>query len=330
MHNAAMKIEAELQPESALAFAERDLHRLVTVVIVTYRSAKVVPAALASIPSGVPVVVVDNDSRDPSAALAAAADATVVQNDRNLGFGTACNQGAAVVRTPFILFLNPDARLRPGSLAKLVSTLLADGLVAAAGPILTTAGRVQRPRRATLLDLGEMPTFAAAPSTPCDVGFISGAAMLVRTDAFRAIGGFDERIFLYLEDDDLCVRLRSAGWRLRLAPEAVVAHEKIPDRALPTDILRRHNRHTLLSMRYLAGKHALPFDFEARRRQAWRRLLLALFLLDRRRLHANLGRLQGIGGFPFGQRTLPERRAENSTPGPTVGQSVAAGASQRA
>ncbi|MEO1315630.1 MAG: glycosyltransferase family 2 protein [Pseudomonadota bacterium] len=225
MHNAAMKVEAELQPESALAFAERDLHRLVTVVIVTYRSAKVVPAALASVPSGVPVVVVDNDSRDPSAALAAAADATVVRNDRNLGFGTACNQGAAVARTPFILFLNPDARLRPGSLAKLVSTLLADGLVAAAGPILTTAGRVLRPRRATLLDLGEMPTFAAAPSTPCDVGFISGAAMLVRTDAFRAIGGFDERIFLYLEDDDLCVRLRSAGWRLRLAPEAVVAHE---------------------------------------------------------------------------------------------------------
>ncbi|MEL6766957.1 MAG: glycosyltransferase family 2 protein [Pseudomonadota bacterium] len=281
------------------------LDRLVTVVIVAYRSDRVLPGALSSIPAALPIIVVDNAGRDRSGHLAAAAGATVLENTRNFGFGTACNQGAALADTPFILFLNPDARLSPGVLERLVAVLLEQPDLAATGPLLSAAGRIGLPRRSGQLDIGEALTFDHVPSDACDVGFLSGAALLVRTAAFRSVGGFDERIFLYLEDDDLCMRLRGEGWRLRLMPGAVVAHEKVPDKALPARTLREHNRHTMRSMRYVAGKHGIAVDFKAKRRQALKRLLLALLLMDRRRVHANLGRLQGLGCWPFSWRALP-------------------------
>ncbi|MEL7172374.1 MAG: glycosyltransferase family 2 protein [Pseudomonadota bacterium] len=195
--------------------------------------------------------------------------------------------------------------MKPGTLERMVAELSENPDLAATGPLLSSAGRVGLPRRNGQLDLQKALTFDQLPSEACDVGFLSGAALLVRTSAFRSVGGFDERIFLYLEDDDLCMRLRSHGWRLRLTPDAVVAHEKMPDKTLPARTLRQHNRHTMLSMRYVASKHGITVDFRAKRRQALKRLLLALLLMDRRRVHANLGRLQGLGCWPFGWGALP-------------------------
>lgn len=220
----------------------------------------------------------------------------MLRNPSNLGFGAACNRGAAVVETPFALFLNPDAWLSPGSLAALVGQLYTDPGIAAAGPLLRLHGQIPLPRQSALLDVDDPPTFTTLPRQTRDVGFLSGAALLVRMTAFRALDGFDEHIFLYLEDDDLCFRLRQAGHRLRLVPAAVVDHDQVASARR----LCQRNRHTLQSMHYLAGKHGVDFDFTAKRRQAWRRLALALLLADRRRLQVNLGRLQGLGALPFG------------------------------
>ncbi|MEM7500333.1 MAG: glycosyltransferase family 2 protein [Pseudomonadota bacterium] len=254
--------------------------------------------ALASVPGDVPVIVVDNEGLDASAQLAEAAGATVIRNTRNVGFGAACNQGAVLVRTPLVLFLNPDARLSPGSLERMVGELTSVPGIAATGPVLARSGHVDLPRCNSLLDIHCEPGFSTLPKTATDVRFLSGAAMLVRTDVFRQIGGFDERIFLYLEDDDLCFRLRRQGHRLRLVTDAVVAHERTPAAEVPARILRRQNRSTFMSMRYLAEKYGVSFDFARKRRQAWKRLLLAALLMDRRRIHANLGRLQGLGVLP--------------------------------
>ncbi|MEM7527216.1 MAG: glycosyltransferase family 2 protein [Pseudomonadota bacterium] len=273
------------------------LRRLVSVVTVSYRSADCLPDALRSIPEGVRKIVVDNAGLDNSAELAEAAGATVLRNTDNPGFGTACNQGAELVETPFVLFLNPDARISSGSLERLVAALCADPSVAAVGPLLTHHGERRLPRRKTLLDIGEEPTFAKLPAQETDVGFLSGAALLVRTELFREIGGFDERIFLYLEDDDLCFRLRAAGHRLRLITDAVVAHDQTPQAQIPARTVRDHNRYTLASMRYVAQKHRVAINFTKKRRQAWKRLCFALILMDRRRIHANFGRLQGMGAF---------------------------------
>ncbi|MEM6680346.1 MAG: glycosyltransferase family 2 protein [Pseudomonadota bacterium] len=276
----------------------RRLGELVTVVIVAYRSETVIPGALSSVPPGVRVIVVDNASPDLSSEKASATGATVIANERNVGFGAGCNLGVTSVRTRYTLFLNPDARLSPGSLERLVAHLAANPSVAAVAPLLSRGGQVQLPRRDSVLALDRPHSFNEIPKETHDVGFLSGAALLVRTDQFRAIGGFDERIFLYLEDDDLCMRLRHAGYRLHLMPNVVVAHEKKALSACSPQELREQSRHTLLSTRYLARKYNIDVDFREKRVKAIRRLLIAMVLFDYWRFHANIGRLQGLGIFP--------------------------------
>lgn len=276
----------------------RSLAEMVTVVTVLYRSEAVIDAALTSVPAGVTRIAVDNASPDRSAERAAAAGARVIANDCNLGFGAGCNRGVEAVETPYTLFLNPDARLSPGSLNRLIEQLEADPQAAAAAPLLSSRGRVQMPRRSSLISVDRPHSFTEMPVETTDVGFLSGAALLVRTETFRALGGFDERIFLYLEDDDLCTRLSGAGYRLLLVPGAVAAHDSTPLRETALRDLREKNRNTLLSMRYLAKKHQVVFDFREMRNKAMRRVLLAMLMMDCRRLLTNIGRLQGMGVLP--------------------------------
>ncbi|MGL4242872.1 MAG: glycosyltransferase family 2 protein, partial [Beijerinckiaceae bacterium] len=84
----------------------------VTAILVSFNSAAVIGAALASLPPGMPAVVVDNASSDDSAAIAEAAGATVIRNARNLGFGVANNIGMRAAAAEWVLLLNPDATLR--------------------------------------------------------------------------------------------------------------------------------------------------------------------------------------------------------------------------
>ncbi|MEM8792827.1 MAG: glycosyltransferase family 2 protein [Pseudomonadota bacterium] len=274
----------------------------VSVVIVSYNSADVLSDALSSVPAEAEVIVVDNDSEDGSTEIAAAFSANVIKNEHNLGFGTACNQGAEIATKPYILFLNPDARLTPNSLATLLTEISSDLAVAAVGPLLRGTHEIERPREATLLEPDRSPSFQTVPTEPTEVGFLSGAALLIRRDVFREIDGFDEKIFLYLEDDDLCYRLRQAGHRLRLIPAAVIEHETNTAVRSSGRALRSRNYHTMMSLRYLATKHRVEIDFDRIRRKTWRRLLISILTMDSERNHKSIGRLQGLDTWPFGRR----------------------------
>ena len=193
-------------------------------------------------------IVVDNASSDGSAAfLGKVHDPRVmlVQNHDNRGFSAACNQGAAVGETPYLLFINPDCRLSPGALARLVDVMDHHPNVAMAGPlVLNVDGSEQRgcrrflpnPRRAMMRVLhlhkpdrhGKVAGFdltgTPLPDQPTLVEAISGACMLIRRDAFRQLGGWDEDYFLHCEDLDLCMRLKRAGLQVLFVPDAVVSH----------------------------------------------------------------------------------------------------------
>ena len=92
-----------------------------TGVTVAHNSASVLPAMLASVPDGVPVIVVDNGSKDSAetADVAERHGARLIRNGENVGFGRACNQEAAKAETPRILFLNPDAELAGDAIGRL-------------------------------------------------------------------------------------------------------------------------------------------------------------------------------------------------------------------
>lgn len=187
----------------------------VTIVVVAFNSAAVLPACLASIPARYRVVVVDNASTDDTPALAQALrpDADVLRLRANLGFGRGANAGFAVVESDFGLLLNADARLTPGVLEALAEAatrypdagLLAPEIFGDDGALQFGHALPYTPQRRR---------FVPMPAGDCCMDYVGGSAMLFRMSAFRALGGFDDAIFLYGEDDDICMRLAAAGHAL--------------------------------------------------------------------------------------------------------------------
>lgn len=234
------------------------------VVIVTWNSAQTIEACLRSIPADVPVVVVDNASQDETLARAAEARPGVqlLSMRENLGFGTACNAGAKQLGGADILLLNPDAALEPGALERLSCALASDPTLGAVGPMIRDgAGGLE-------LSWGEDPTLwaewrrrrehARPPEAHslarARVDWVTGACCLVRRSAWEAVGGFDERYFLYFEDLDLCRRLREQGHGILFEPSAVACHVRgVSATALGGETIRRYRASQLRYYRRYAS-----------------------------------------------------------------------------
>ena len=152
----------------------------------------------------------------------------VVSNGVGLGYGNGANQALEKVATEFALLVNPDAVLRAGALEALVAAADAYPEAAMLGPrLFHPDGTVALSHDAPLFRRGGLrrsPSGEAPPEGPCCVGYLSGAVTLVRMAPLRATGFYDPAFFLYYEDDDLCLRLRAAGYQLVLVPEAGADH----------------------------------------------------------------------------------------------------------
>ena len=201
----------------------------VSAVIVTYDSAAVIADCLASLSGVREVIVVDNASTDTTleAVQAARRDAAIVKIGENIGFGSAANEGLRRVTGEFALLVNPDAALSPDALGQLVAAADRYPKAAALAPVLVNAqGEIERSHNASLIERDAMPRKRTDPVPEGDVcaSFLSGAVMLLRKRALDEAGLFDPAIFLFYEDDDLCVRLRRAGWSLILVAEAFAHH----------------------------------------------------------------------------------------------------------
>lgn len=202
----------------------------VTVSIVNYRTADRLPACVAAVCTRVPtlahIIVVDHDTA-PLPHLPSTVPLTIIRQD-NAGFGAGHNRAARETTDDFLLFLNPDALLTT-SLDTLL-THITDPRVAVVAPLLTDANDRADPFCAgqdhTLLRLLSAHLhLPALPSAAGTVDRVSGAAMLVRRDAFLAVGGFDENYFAYFEDADLCRRLRDNGHLVVFDPSVTVRHD---------------------------------------------------------------------------------------------------------
>lgn len=152
----------------------------------------------------------------------------------NRGYAAGMNAGIEFWRREGsgapILLLTPDARLDGDAPRRLVDALEADGDVGAVGPVVAYsagpgarigAGGELLPRRARVRLIPEV-----RRPEPYEVDWIEGCCMLLRPEAVRAVGGFDEDYFLYFEEIDLCHRLGDADWAVRVVPGASVLHPK--------------------------------------------------------------------------------------------------------
>lgn len=189
------------------------------------------------------VVVIDDAGPEPCGETASPATAYLSNRD-NVGYGASVNRGAAATRGRFLLALNSDAEVQPGSLDRMLECLRNEPDVAGVGPmVLNTDGTFQAQcRRGRLTpwsgllyatgldrfqgrDSGRRYIDADSPIDAADdVEALSGCCMMLRRSAIEAAEGFDEDLKLYGEDLDLCYRLRDAGWRLRYQPQARALH----------------------------------------------------------------------------------------------------------
>lgn len=221
----------------------------VDVVIVNWNSGGLLSDCIASLTGcagtrTVRIFVIDNASTDGSAdnLPTPALPLILARNAENVGFGYACNQGAALGRAPVILFLNPDTQVDPDSVTNAVLELSAElgtGIVGA--QLSDEAGAVQRScaRRPSAFSLiaqdlqldrlmpGLVPGHFMRDWDHADtraVDQVMGAFLMTRRSLFERLGGFDERFFVYYEDVDLCARAIDAGFEVRHAAEAKVRH----------------------------------------------------------------------------------------------------------
>ncbi len=239
---------------SSLLTSAPVLAPVVDVVIVTYNSERDLAGCIFAVRAWdrvARVIVVDSVSGDRSVSMAGGLADTVVRMPANLGFGAAQNRGRAECTAPFVLVLNPDARVDVAGLAHGLAVLSAaadvgmvEGVVRRAadgaeerwqGPAPGVADLVAR-----LFRMGEWlgeerlkrlarrlgAAYFAERSTPetADVEFLAAVAVLARREALDSVQGFDEAYFLYAEDVDLCSRLRRAGWRLIALPTPWATH----------------------------------------------------------------------------------------------------------
>jgi len=224
----------------------------VSIVIVNYNAGAILQDCVAqALQQAEQIIVVDNASNDGSIEMLKKSypAMVVIDNEHNLGFAKACNQGARLAEGENILFLNPDCILEEGAVQKLLEAVHGAADVGMVGGLLTNpdgseqgGGRREVPTpwrslvRVTGLSVlsNRYPKLFSdfalhkqpLPERPMEVEAISGACMLVRRTVMEQVGLLDEGYFMHCEDLDWCMRFRREGWKLLFVPDARMVHHK--------------------------------------------------------------------------------------------------------
>ncbi|MFH1624074.1 MAG: glycosyltransferase [Pseudomonadota bacterium] len=210
------------------------------------------------------VIIVDNGSTDGTKEFFTSleGDLKIINNETNLGFAKACNQGAKAASGKYLLFLNNDVEVRDDWLEPLMRVLDGDDSVAAVGSkLLCPDGTIQHAgvlviddqklqdplmarniyhgKSADFVEANEMRTYQA----------VSAAALLVRKSAFEQVGGFDEGYWNGYEDIDLCFKLQEKGWKVVYQPESTMIHYE--SKSGPERFAKISENETLLHERWL-------------------------------------------------------------------------------
>lgn len=205
-------------------------------IIVTFNSEKHIQKCVGSLLSQKPdqkIIIIDNNSQDNTVGILKSADqkgVIVLENKKNIGFAAAVNQGLryAVKNFPEVdcfFLLNPDAWLEKDCLEKLVAGFAKNKSLGLLSPFIIdpstkklwfSGARIDWPR------LRSIHTEYLILNTK----YLSGCALLIKKEVIEKIGFFDERFFLYYEDADFSLRVRKAGYGLKIIPEAICFHQE--------------------------------------------------------------------------------------------------------
>jgi N-acetylglucosaminyl-diphospho-decaprenol L-rhamnosyltransferase len=171
------------------------------------------------------LIIVDNASNDNTCDYVATVlpKAVMIRNSENRGFGAACNQGIAAAETAYVVLLNPDCICTHIALESLLSIAQTSKTTAIVAPqVLTKSGTPEVSYRMGLMAWKAKDNYPAQ-GLLC-VEFVTGACFMMNKALIDSIHGFDEAYFMYYEDEDLCLRLRKAGYNIIVEPASQVQH----------------------------------------------------------------------------------------------------------
>ena len=258
------------------------MHAQVAVIVVSYNTRELLLDCIASVfestkSRNVEVVVVDNASEDGSyeALRQAYPEVASIRNPINLGFGAACNQGINATNAKLILLLNSDARLTSQAYQTMSDYLEREPRCGAAGcRLVDQAGREAINTRNFLTPFNQALELAGARSgssrlrrthravldqnsVDCSVDWIDAACLMVRRSALDECGLFDERFFMYSEDEDLCFRLRRSGWLVCFCAAGTAFHKgSASTRLFKKEMLRHFYLSQMLFLTKHHGRHS--------------------------------------------------------------------------
>ena len=255
-------------------------------VVVNYEAGALltecVRSVLADTSAGeVELVVVDNSSHDGSieALHEALPDVHIVAAPGNVGYARAANLGIAATRSSVVAVLNSDLTVEPGTAKAMRARFDDEPRLGAAGPRVRNVDGTDYPsaRNSPSIPVAvghglfglwwrtnpftvRYRQLDADPAQPRSVDWVSGAAIWLRRTTLDAVGGWDERYFMYVEDVDLCWRLRRAGWRVAYEPAGTVEHLLgVSTAGRPYRMIAEHHRSLLrfASVRFTGRRRAL-------------------------------------------------------------------------
>lgn len=198
-------------------------------MIVNYNTAAFLKRCLTSLSSqgdiNLKVIVIDNASDDNSQELVRNEFPWVelVANKQNLGFSRANNQALRSCKSKYVYFLNPDTEVQHGALVAMMRFMDSHPEVGLAGNrIINPDGSPQSSVETRYP--GQKHAREELKGLEGGIAWVLGASMIARARLIEDLGGFDKRFALYGEEQDLCLRIRKAGWAIGHIPDAVVIH----------------------------------------------------------------------------------------------------------
>ena len=211
-----------------------------TLIIVTYRSEKLILKNLEVIKKFNTVIVDNSNSNDMELIVKKYMNIKLIKSSKNLGYGKAANLGVSLAKTPFILTVNPDLILNENAIKNLFQNFLTDqnniGILA---PTLLDNymknrfnGSISYIDRLNGRKISKSINNIAVGNT-C-YKFLMGSCYLMKRDFFNFIGGFDENFFMYFEDNDLCDRALKADKYIMEIPSSKFIHLEKSMSASPT------------------------------------------------------------------------------------------------
>lgn len=185
------------------------------------------------------IILVDNASKDETTEEASRLNISnlkIIKNKENLGFSKGNNIGVTNATGEFVLFLNSDTEVKDKGLLKMVEFLDNNKHIAILGGKLENANgsaQASAGKFYSILNLfillfggGRIGLLRSSPSRISKVDWVSGACMMVRREVFEKIGGFEEKLFMYMEDQELCFRARTEGYRTYYYPFLSLLHKE--------------------------------------------------------------------------------------------------------